>query len=98
MKHLWIETERGMLLLARKEYLQKDGMPAWDDTVLGGVDTSNNYSMGWAYQDLTKKIKHQILIRHSSKTAQIDVERYLIFKGFIPEHITLLTAQTHEKA
>ncbi|MDF7817397.1 hypothetical protein P1X15_07320 [Runella sp. MFBS21] len=91
MKHLWIETERGMLIVARKEYLQKDGMPAWDDTILGGVDTSNNYSMGWAFLATTKR---ELILRHSSSVAQNDVERYLIFKGILPNDFS---RNAHEK-
>ncbi|MCP1384479.1 hypothetical protein [Runella salmonicolor] len=84
---IWIDSERGGLLIRR--FCQADGMPLPEDTVLGGVDTQNGYSMGWAKMEGKKK---ELSLRYHPVTCKMDVEKYLIFHGVIQAKITYPTS------
>jgi len=90
-KYNWIPGPRGLLLVVETEYLQKDGMPATEDEIIGGVDTKNGYSMGWG---MLNGQKRELLLRYEEAQAKDDVEEYLIFKGIMP----LKPKATHEKS
>ncbi len=89
MNYKWIEDEQTALLIERTEFTQMDGMPGDEDRILGGVDTKNGLSLGWAKVD---NERYNQLMRHNPEQAKTDVENYLIFKGLLPKSF-----QSHEK-
>lgn len=90
MNELWITTENTALLIRRTEFDQSDTFPKEEDVLLGGVDTANGYSLPWA--NLEGK-KRELQLKRHIKTAQIELENYLIHKGALSAQLTFITPQ-----
>ncbi|WP_273210443.1 hypothetical protein [Runella zeae] len=74
------------------------GIPSFqgrpDDLVLGGVDSNSEQSIGWVSRD-EKKL--DLIMRHDSNDAKIDVENYLIDRKQLEKRLTF-KPDSHAKA